>query len=136
MALMKRKNPTVIRSTLGHSVYFPGNDEAVFVPAILQGQALEAGAEFVEDKQKEQYEKVQDETQAVRQSEGPVDIKDRQVALVEGVRKLALANNSDDFTAGGLPKVKALAAVVGFRMDISDVRAAWEEYTQAPYKEV
>ena len=39
MALMKRKNPTVIRSTLGHSVYFPGNDEAVFVPAILQGQA-------------------------------------------------------------------------------------------------
>lgn len=136
MALMKRKNPTVIRSTLGHSVYFPGNDEAVFVPAILQGQALEAGAEFVEDKQKEQYEKVQGETQAVRQSEGPIDIKDRQVALVEGVRKLVLANNSDDFTAGGLPKVKALAAVVGFRIDISDVRTAWEEYTQAPYKEV
>ena len=136
MALMKRKNPTVIRSTLGHSVYFPGNDEAVFVPAILQGQALEAGAEFVEDKQKEQYEKVQDETQAVRQSEGPVDIKDRQAALVEGVRKLALANNSDYFTAGGLPKVKALAAVVGFRIDVSDARTAWEEYTQAPFKEV
>lgn len=136
MAMMKRKNPTVIRSTLGHSVYFPGGDEAVFVAPILQGLALEAGAEFVDEAAKGEYTKEQDEKLKVRSGEGPSDPAQRSKAINEAVALLAKANSSDDFTAGGLPKVKSVIQTVGFRVDITEVRTAWEAFTQAPFKEV
>lgn len=135
MALMKRSNPKVIRSTLGHSVYFPGDDIPVFVPTILQSAALEAGAQFVEDTAKKQYDVVQDEVSDLRKEEGPTNPADRAIAILEGVTRLARANRSGDFTAAGLPKTQVLSKLLNFRVDVTEVRTAWESYTQAPFKE-
>lgn len=135
MALMKRELPTVIRSTLGHSVYFPGGDAEVFVPTILQGLALEAGATFVAKEEQAKFIESEDKKAEARGEQGPVEPGERATAILEGVRRIALANQSGDFTAAGIPKAPVVSKLLGYRVDVTEVRDAWETYTQEPFKE-
>jgi hypothetical protein len=109
----------------GYSVCFVKN-EPVFVPKALVQYAIGIGAQFVEDADKAAAV-IPENTAPVAPPEGD----ERKTALFGAFAKLVARNGREDFTAAGLPNVKALETLLGFDIDSKERNALWGEYQAA-----
>lgn len=111
----------VLRTTLGHSVAFK-KGEPINVPAIIAKSAAEIGAERVDGK---------DVFEApVEAPVQPVDPSQRGEDIRKAVETIVDRNAIKDFTAGGTPKVAAVSAQVGYKVDQVEVAKAWAAHNE------
>ena len=94
----------VVASTMGHSIRFEAGVPQ-FVPPGLYGAALATKPTSTE----------------------PVEPHEREAAMFAAFEKIALANKSGDFTAGGTPRDKAMARELGWDPEASETATAWKK---------
>lgn len=64
----------------------------------------------------------------------PTDPDERRLALFEAFSTLVKAGKREDFTAGGQPHQKALAAALGWQVPAKERDAAWVEFNTGTEK--
>lgn len=107
---MKLNRKYRLASTLGHVINFEKGVE-IDVPEIIVREAVDIGADFVDEKQKDEvFKEPEKEAQ-------PVAPGERRDAIAVAVDAIMERNDRDDFTATGNPKLKAVAEEVGFKID-------------------
>jgi hypothetical protein len=106
-----------LASTLGHVLTFK-KDKPMPVPPIMVHACAQIGAVRVDGKE------VFDEPESAEPQ--PVDPAQRQIAVRKAVESIVDKNERDDFTAGGSPKVSAVSRETGFKVDMTEVRKAWQ----------
>lgn len=116
--LMKLNRNKTVASTLGHMITFV-KDEPTPVPDIMIRACAEIGAvrvdgedAFVEEEQKA--------------PPVPVDPGQRLQEIGAALEKIVQRNDIDDFTAAGIPNVRAVGVEVGYKVDRTEVVAAWK----------
>ena len=114
----------VFASTLGHSIRFV-KGEPTHVPSALYREVVGIGA--VPD------DELPDD-QAKSTSTEPQDPDLREKAMVEVFEKLALANKSGDFTAGGVPKDKAMERELGWAVEAKETAELWKKFKAGELK--
>lgn len=111
----------VLRSVLGHSVSFSKNIPT-FVPSIIEREALSIGAERVDGARPDMLDP---EPPAQRPPMTPDDVRQQ---IKTAFALIVERNDPKEFTAAGVPMVKAVEKLIGFDVDRSDVIEAWAEY--------
>lgn len=99
-----------IASTTGRSVSFK-KDVPTFVPPQMHKEVLALGAEPTED--------LPEDTNAPV-SKAPEDQDERDRQIRDAIEALTLANNRDDFNAGGKPNLKPLSDFVGWTVSAKE----------------
>ncbi len=101
----------------GHVLVF-GKGDTLFVPPALHQRAVEQGLEPV----------LLEGEEAPKAPKTPDDAA-RITAIKDAMRAIAERNSADDFTAGGLPKVRAIEALTGGvrPADTKEHQALWAE---------
>lgn len=140
---MKYANPSrktkVIATRAGVSIEFPGMTDGkpvfVHVPAQARREIHEAGM-LPEDEagfNDEGNDGGANDTKAAKKAAGamPDDPVELKRVLFEAFKQLVAADDSSLFTAGGMPKDKALEKIVGFEVDNATRKEAWGEFMQA-----
>lgn len=107
----------VVASTMGHSIRFEAGVPQ-FVPPGLYGEVMAAGG--VAD------DEVPEGTKPT--STEPVEPHEREAAMFAAFEKIALANKSGDFTAGGTPRDKAMTRELGWGPEASETATAWKKF--------
>lgn len=114
----------VFASTLGHSIRFE-KDQPTYVPSALYREVVGIGAipddELPEDKKENEVDE-------------PTELHLREKAMVEVFEKLVLANKSSDFTAGGVPKDKAMERELGWAVDSKETAELWKKFKAGELK--
>ena len=107
----------LVLAAFGHVVTFDKGD-TLFVPHSLHRQALEQGLEPVPE----------DGEDVVKAVSKPDDT-DRIEAIKVAMKLIAERNNADDFTAGGIPKIRAIESLTdGAKpLDAKEHQALWAE---------
>lgn len=118
MNFVLQRNRTV--ATLrGHVIEFK-KGEPTYVPPDCYDEVIAIGAvpeeELVEAEQSAGSE--------------PTDLAARRSALFDAFDAIVLRNNSSDFTAGGVPGAKAVAAILGWTPDNKERTDAWNKYRE------
>lgn len=118
MNFVLQRNRTV--ATLrGHVIEFK-KGEPTYVPPDCYDEVIAIGAvpeeELVEAEQPAGSE--------------PTDLAARRSALFDAFDAIVLRNNSSDFTAGGVPGAKAVAAILGWTPDNKERTDAWNKYRE------
>ena len=126
MALMIMQRDFVIK-TLGHSIPFKTGKEQ-WVPPECHGEAMKFGAVPVNADDDLQLEKAPERPKVITGA-------DRDEALNDACKYLQQINNTDDFGANGLPKVKALKSIVGFDVSSAERDATWTKMKKAQIAE-
>lgn len=116
--LMTLNRDKTIASTLGHMITFT-KDEPLPVPEVMVRTCAEYGAVRAdgEDAIKEEV----DETPAQ-----PIDPGHRLEDVSKALETIVERNDSNDFTAAGIPNVKVVTKEVGYRVDRTEVIKAWK----------
>ena len=122
MAMMTMKRDFTVKS-LGHSVRFKADHEQ-WVPSALHSEALKYGAVAVDQKEDLDLEKAPERPKVVTG-------EDRDEALQKAMVYLKFHNDGSDFGANGLPKVKAVASLVGFDVSGTERDVAWTKMMKA-----
>lgn len=107
---MKLNRKYRLASTLGHVIIFQKGEE-VDVPDVLVREAVDIGAEFVDEKARDEVFKEPEEDAQ------PVNPAERRDDIAAAVEKIIDRNSRDDFTATGNPKLKAVSDEVGYKID-------------------
>lgn len=112
-----------LRSLKGHIINFEKGQPTYVPPAVVR-EAVEIGAEPVED---------MDKTNAVLGEEikpPPPDLTadERKALMFEAFEELERTNVRKDFTGGGQPTVAAVTRVAGFEPDKREIEDAWLAY--------
>lgn len=123
---MKDKEPVMmvlnrnysLASTLGHVITFK-KDVPMPIPPIMVRACAEMGAQRVDGVDPFAKEEATKETQ-------PVDPGVRLEQIRVAIDALCERNLRDDFTAANTPKVSAVAEVVGYKVDRTEVTKAWQ----------
>jgi len=115
-----------LRSTQGFIVNFE-KGQPVYVPPALVKEALEIGADPVEDVDKTTVLLGAEE----KPKEPDLTAEERKLMIVESFSQLERENNRTDFAASGQPKPAAVARVVGFTPEKREVDDAWRSYKEA-----
>lgn len=126
MALMMMQRDFVIKA-LGHSIPFIAGKEQ-WVPPECHAEAMKYGAVPVDPKEDLNLEPAPARPKVVTG-------QDREEALFDACKYLQQINNTDDFGANGLPKVKAVASIVGFDVSGAERDAAWNKMKKAQLAE-
>lgn len=113
---MKLNRKYRLATTLGHIIQFY-KDEVVEVPEAIVRLAVDIGAEFVKSEEKDEVFK---EPEAPSQ---PITPGDRHDAIRVAVDAIMAANEREDFTATGNPKMKAVEDKAGFKIDKGELAA-------------
>lgn len=118
MNFVLQRNRTV--ATLrGHVIEFK-KGEPTYVPPDCYDEVIAIGAvpeeELVEAEQPAGSE--------------PTELAARRSALFDAFDAIVLRNNSSDFTAGGVPGAKAVAAILGWTPDNKERTDAWNKYRE------
>lgn len=117
-----KKNRT-IASTLGHSIDFPGRDgdvlHFVHVPDLLIPECVAAGLATEEDLPEKEDAGVP--TRPNSADEVASQMHDAFDLLVK-------AGERESFTAAGIPKAKAVQALVGWEVDNATLKDQWSAY--------
>lgn len=108
------------RSLLGHSVEFK-KGEPVFVPPILEKEVVAIGAQRVDGENPAVVEEV-------KKAEEVLSDDQRQDELYAAFDLLVERNDSGDFTAQGIPTVKAVEKIVGFNVEKKEVVESYAAY--------
>jgi hypothetical protein len=116
MVLNRRAN---LASTLGHIISFY-KDVPVAVPPILFREAVNMGA-VPADKTIDVAEKVAEDKAAQ-----PIDPSERLDDVRAAIDEMVAENSRDDFTAASTPKVANVSKRVGYKVDGTEVRTAWD----------
>jgi hypothetical protein len=115
---MKLNRNKTVASTLGHMITFYKN-VPMEVPSVMVRSCAEIGAERVDGK-----DAIVEETKvAVHQ---PIDPGERLDAVGIAIQEIVDRNDSQEFTAAGMPHVKVVSRIVGYRVDKTEVTAAWK----------
>ncbi len=120
MRFVLHRNRT-IASTCGLSIEFKKGEPAL-VPPAMYAEVIAAGG--------------------IPESEIPEDEKppapntpeaaaEREAALFAAFKKIATRNNSQDFTAGGMPHLTVLNGETGWRVEAKERDAAWVKFLAA-----
>ena len=117
MVLNRRAN---LASTLGHVISFY-KDKPVAVPPLLVREAINMGA-IPADK----AVNIEEELEEARPTQ-PVDPSERLTAIRSAIDDMVSENLRDDFTAASTPKVKNVSKRVGYKVDSTEVKTAWNE---------
>jgi hypothetical protein len=107
-----------IASVHGHAVEFK-KGVATHVPPVMYDEVMAAGA-VPEEELPEEEPKANDAE--------PTDPSERKALVMAAIEQIALKNSREDFTASGAPHGKALAAVLGFRVDNKERDLLWAEF--------
>ncbi len=122
MALMIMQRDFVVKA-LGHSIPFTaGKDQ--WVPPECHGEAMKFGAVPVDKDEDLKLEPAPERPKVVTG-------QDREEALFDAVKYLKHTNDGDNFGANGLPKVKAVASIVGFDVSGAERDGAWNKMMKA-----
>lgn len=111
------------RSLLGHSVEFK-KGEPVFVPPILEKEVVAIGAQRVDGDNPAVVEEV-------KKAEEVLSDEQRKEELYAAFDLIVERNDSGDFTAQGIPTVKAVEKIVSFNVDKKEVVDTYGEYRVA-----
>ena len=116
--LMKLNRNKTVASTLGHIITFVKGVPTP-VPEIMVRSCAEIGAERVDgaDAFAEEEKKV---------PANPVDPGQRLSEIGAALETIIERNDIDDFTAAGIPNVRAVGAEVGYKVDRTEVLSAWK----------
>ena len=108
-----------VPTTRGHFIEFK-KGEPTYVPPDCYDEVIAVGAvpeeELVEPEQPADSE--------------PTDPVARRSALFDAFDAIVLRNNTNDFTAGGVPGAKAVTAVLGWAPDNKERTDAWNKYRE------
>ena len=121
---MKLNRKYRLASTLGHVINFE-KGEVVEVPDMIVREAIDIGADFVEDGAKE---KVFEEPKG--EPATPVNPNERQDAIIAAIEAIFSENARDDFTATGNPTMKAVQRETGFKIDKGELAAAMKAHNE------
>ena len=107
----------LILAALGHVITFDKGD-TLFVPPSLHQQALEQG-----------LEPMPEDGEDVAEAVAKPDDASRVEAIKVAMKLIAERNNADDFTAGGIPKIRAIESLTdGAKpLDAKEHQALWAE---------
>ena len=111
------------RSLLGHSVEFK-KGEPVFVPPILEKEVVAIGAQRVDGENPAVVEEIKKAEEALSDDQ-------RKEELYAAFDLIVERNDSGDFTAQGIPTVKAVEKIVSFNVDKKEVVDTYGEYRVA-----
>lgn len=114
----------VLRSMFGHSVGFK-KGEPVFVPAIIEREAVAIGAERVEGEAPDLG------LDADNPRPPMLDQAEREKQIKAAFEMLVEKNDASEFTASGMPKVAVVEKLVGFDVDRTEVAALWSAFKAA-----
>ena len=118
VTMVFHKNYT-LRSTLGHMLTFK-KDVPMPVPGVMVRACAEIGAKRVDGEEAFDEPEVKTETQ-------PIDPNQRMDDVRAAIDKIVERNDSSDFTAGGTPKVASVTAETGYKIDMTEVKRAWQQ---------
>ena len=122
MAYMIMQRDFVVKA-FGHSIGFTTGEER-WVPPECHAEAMKYGAVPVNSEDDLNLEKAPERPKVVSG-------QDREEALLKACAYLKATNNTDDFGANGLPKVKAVASIVGFDVSGAERDGAWTKMRKA-----
>lgn len=108
----------VLATTRGHIINFVKGVPA-WVPHECVQQAVSIGAEC-----EEEVDVIGDAPVPVVQPEGPA----RDEAFTTAFELLVARNNRDDFTGTGVPAVKAVQELLGFKPDKAELNTRWTAF--------
>lgn len=115
-----------IASVFGHRIVFRSG-VPVGVPSELEHEALRIGAKPVDGQAAPVI--VDDEELSSRvKNSGPDDPVARKKQIATAIGALQKANQRNDFTAAGRPKVSAMARVLGYEIDAKELDKVWADY--------
>jgi hypothetical protein len=122
MPIFKLNRNFTLRSLYGHIINFK-KDVPVYVPPILVNECVHIGAE--------QTDGTPDVLGAEDVAVVALTYDERAARIFEALEKLVARNNREDFTASGLPQLKALERETGFSVDVNDRDTLWRKRREA-----
>lgn len=107
-------------SKTGHTIQFL-KGETVFVPAECRAEAIQIGAQPSDGN-----------TDVLSEEKVIVEFtaEERREQLVKAFKVLQERNGRDDFTAQGVPAIKALKKLVEFEPEKKEVETLWTAYRE------
>jgi hypothetical protein len=111
-----------IRSTTGRTITFK-KGEPTWVPPMVEKEAIAVGAERVDGE-------TTDPLAPVLPVLSKLTVDERTAQLHTAFEMLAERNDSKDFTAQGVPSVKAVSKIVDFEPERGEVSEAWTAWRQ------
>lgn len=109
-----------LETTMGHVIEVKGK-EPTYIPPECVDEAAKRGMTYVDNADANIYD---DLSRAKTDVQGEL----RASILFLAVKAIVAENNPKDFTAGGIPKVPAIEARLGFDVTNAEIRAAFEKY--------
>ena len=109
----------IVVSTSGRSIRFK-KGEPTYVPKDMWAEAQQYGAVPEEELPEDAAEK----------SAAPTDPVEREKAIFEAFEQIALTGERENFSANGMPHVKALAKILSFNVDAKERDALWVKFQQ------
>lgn len=108
------------RSLMGHTISFEKGQPA-YVPPECEKEVVAFGAECVDA---EAPDVLEPEKKAARE----LSLDERKEELFAAFDLIAEKNDSKEFTAQGVPTVKAVERITGFDVEKTEVVEAWGEW--------
>ena len=108
-----------IASTCGLSIEFKKGEPAL-VPPAMYAEVIAAGGVSEDEIPEDELP-----TKAAT----PAALAERGAALMVAFKKIALRNDSKDFTAGGMPHLAVIQAETGWHVDSKERDATWVKFT-------
>jgi hypothetical protein len=115
------RNHTV-RSTSGYALVFQ-KGIPLYVPPVMIQEVLAIGAERLDAGQDSHVQ----EPVALREPLG----EEREGEILSAIDLIVEKNEPRDFTATGMPTVKAVSAIVGFAVDKRELSDVWTKRNEA-----
>lgn len=119
MPMMKLHRSFRLATLKGHSIRFE-KEVPVFVPNEVVAEAVAIGAVAVDGAEIDVTPK-----EPPKPNAGPAEAQERENQILDAINQIVVKNDREDFTAGGIPKDKAISALVGYRVAKSEVATVW-----------
>lgn len=119
MPFMKLRRNYRLATTKGHSIQFEANEPA-WVPPACVADAVAIGAEATDATEIDVTPQP-----APSPNSGPADAASREQDIMGAINLLVARNDREDFTGGGLPKLAAVVALIGYKTDKKELEAVW-----------
>ena len=110
----------VLQTLMGHSIRFRAG-VPVAVPPMVRHEAVAIGALPADGSDPNVLEDDAPDS-------APRDPAVRTEKVMDAVLALVAKNDSDDFTASNMPKIKAVMREAGFKVDVNELKDVWQKY--------
>jgi hypothetical protein len=110
----------VLRTTTGHAIQFI-KGRPTYVPRAAYSDALAIGAAPVDGEEV-------DLSKPEAANAAPADAAERNKLIMDAIELLIARNEREDFTAAGVPNIRAVGKEVGFNVSAREIAAMMQEY--------